>query len=166
MFLVSTNLIISTCYIHCINYDACFQSEEIKMNGLNQNINTALSRFSFVGPWFLRIILGISFFLYGYGKFPLPSERLVAFGFPDLIAIMVPLVEVIGDIGIILSGFLSGAGGQLLTRLFALVLSVLMVFALVLAHSDWLITADLFKNIQVYLLGVSLYFFFKPTDNI
>ena len=136
------------------------------MNGLNQNINTALSRFSFVGPWFLRIILGISFFLYGYGKFPLPSERLVTFGFPDFIATIVPLVEVIGGIGIILSGLLSGIWSQLLTRLFALVLSVLMVFALILAHSDWLITADLFKNIQVYLLGVSLYFFFKPTDNI
>jgi hypothetical protein len=45
-----------------------------------------------------------------------------------------------------------------------LVLSVFMIFALVLAHSDWLITADLFKNIQIYLLGVSLYFVFKPKN--
>ena len=136
------------------------------MNTLNEYLNNAIARLSFVGPWFLRIILGVSFFLYGYGKLPLPSERLLAVGFSDLIATLVPLVEVIGGIGIILSGFLSGVWGQLLTRLFALVLSILMVFALILAHSDWLITAELFKNIQVYLLGVSLYFFFKPKENI
>lgn len=136
------------------------------MNALNEYLNNAFARVSFVGPWFLRIILGVSFFLYGYGKFPLPSEMLVGFGFPNFIAILAPLVEVIGGIGIILSGFLSGVCGQLLTRLFALVLSFFMVFALILAHSDWLITADLFKNIQVYLLGVSVYFFFKPKENV
>ena len=132
------------------------------MNRLNENINETFDKVSFVGPWFLRIILGVSFFLYGYGKFPLPSEMLIGFGFPNSIATLVPLVEVIGGIGIILSGFISGLWGQLLTRVFALVLTVFMVFAIVLAHSDWLITADLFKNIQIYLLGVSLYFVFKP----
>ena len=89
---------------------------------------------------------------------------LVGFGFPNSIATLVPLVEVIGGIGIILTGFISGLWGQLLTRVFALVLTVFMVFAIVLAHSDWLITADLFKNIQIYLLGVSLYFVFKPKN--
>ena len=126
------------------------------MNRLNEYINVTFEKVSFIGPWFLRIILGVSFFLYGYGKFPLPSEMLVGFGFPNSIATLVPLVEVIGGIGIILTGFISGLWGQLLTRVFALVLTVFMVFAIVLAHSDWLITADLFKNIQIYLLGVSL----------
>jgi uncharacterized membrane protein YphA (DoxX/SURF4 family) len=102
------------------------------MNRLNENINETFDKVSFVGPWFLRIILGVSFFLYGSGKFPLPSEMLVGFGFPNSIATLVPLV--------------------------------FMIFALVLAHSDWLITADLFKNIQIYLLGVSLYFVFKPKN--
>ena len=134
------------------------------MNRLNEHINETFEKVSFIGPWFLRIILGVSFFLYGYGKFPLPSEMLVGFGFPNSIATLVPLVEVIGGIGIILTGFISGLWGQLLTRVFALVLSVFMIFALVLAHSDWLITADLFKNIQIYLLGVSLYFVFKPKN--
>ena len=134
------------------------------MNRLNENINETFDKVSFVGPWLLRIILGVSFFLYGYGKFPLPSEMLVGFGFPNSIATLVPLIEVIGGIGIILTGFISGLWGQLLTRVFALVLSVFMIFALVLAHSDWLITADLFKNIQIYLLGVSLYFVFKPKN--
>ena len=50
------------------------------MNKLNEYIDNV----SFVGPWFLRIILGVSFFLYGYGKFPLPSEMLVGFGFPNI----------------------------------------------------------------------------------
>ena len=134
------------------------------MNRLNEYINGTFDKVSFVGPWFLRIILGVSFFLYGYGKFPLPSEMLVGFGFPNSIATLVPLIEVIGGIGIILTGFISGLWGQLLTRVFALVLTVFMVFAIVLAHSDWLITADLFKNIQIYLLGVSLYFVFKPKN--
>lgn len=128
------------------------------MNKLNKYIDNV----SFVGPWFLRIILGVSFFLYGYGKFPLPSEMLVGFGFPNSIAIFVPLVEVIGGIGIVLTGFVGGFWGQLLTRIVALILTVFMVFALVLAHSNWFITADLFKNIQIFLLGVSLYFVFKP----
>lgn len=134
------------------------------MNRLNEHINETFEKVSFIGPWFLRIILGVSFFLYGYGKFPLPSEMLVGFGFPNSIATLVPLVEVIGGIGIILTGFISGLWGQLLTRVFGLVLTVFMVFAIVLAHSDWLITADLFKNIQIYLLGVSLYFVFKPKN--
>ena len=134
------------------------------MNRLNEYINETFEKVSFIGPWLLRIILGVSFFLYGYCKFPLPSEMLIGFGFPNSIATLVPLVEVIGGIGIILSGFISGLWGQLLTRVFALVLTVFMVFAIVIAHSDWLITADLFKNIQIYLLGVSLYFVFKPKN--
>ena len=128
------------------------------MNKLNEYIDQV----SFVGPWLLRIILGVSFFLYGFGKFPLPSELLLSFGFSQFVAVLVPLVEVIGGIGIILTGFISGLWGQLLTRALSLVLSVLMIFALVLAHSDWLINAELFKNIQVYLLVVSLHFVFKP----
>ena len=128
------------------------------MNKLNKYIDQV----SFVGPWLLRITLGISFFLYGYGKFQLPSELLLSFGFSQFVAVLVPVVEVVGGIGIILTGFISGLWGQLLTRVLGLVLSVLMVFALVLAHSDWLINAELFKNIQVYLLVVSLYFVFNP----
>ena len=134
------------------------------MNKFNEYINENFDKVSFIGPLFLRVILGVSFFLFGYGKFPLPSEMLVGFGFPELIAILVPLIEVIGGIGIILAGFIGGLWGQFLTRFFALVLTVFMVFALVLAHSDWLITADLFKNIQIFLLGVSLYFVFKPKN--
>tara|TARA_B000000437_G_scaffold208784_1_gene177374 strand:- start:2549 stop:2941 length:393 start_codon:yes stop_codon:yes gene_type:complete len=128
------------------------------MNKLNEYIDQV----SFVGPWLLRITLGVSFFLYGFSKFPLPSELLLSFGFSQFVAVLVPLVEVIGGIGIILTGFISGLWGQLLTRALGLVLSVLMIFALVLAHSDWLINAELFKNIQVYLLVVSLHFVFKP----
>ena len=100
------------------------------MNRLNEYINETFEKVSFIGPWFLRIILGVSFFLYGYGKFPLPSEMLVGFGFPNLIATLVPLVEVIGGIGIILTGFISGLWGQLLTRVFALFVTFLLIFKL------------------------------------
>ena len=134
------------------------------MNKFNECINENFDKVSFIGPLFLIVILGVSFFLFGYGKFPLPSEMLVGFGFSELIAILVPLIEVIGGIGIILAGFIGGLLGQFLTRVFALVLTFFMVFAIVLAHSDWLINADLFKNIQIFLLGVSLYFVFKPKN--
>ena len=134
------------------------------MNTFNEYINENFDKVSFIGPLFLRVILGVSFFLFGYGKFPLPSEMLVGFGFPEFIAILVPLTEVIGGVGIILAGFIGGLLGQFLTRVFALVLTFFMVFAIVLAHSDWLITADLFKNIQIFLLGVSLYFVVKPNN--
>ena len=87
---------------------------------------------------------------------------LVSFGFTKLIAVFVPLVEVIGGIGIILTGFMKGLWGKLLTRIFAFILTVLMMFALVLAHSDWLVSVELFQNIQIFLFGVSLYFVFKP----
>ena len=134
------------------------------MNKFIGCINESLDKVSCIGPLFLRVILGVSFFLFGYGKFPLPSESLVGLGYPDFIAILVPLVEVIGGIGIILVGFIGGSLGQFLTRVSALVLTFLMVIAIVLSHSAWLITADLFKNIQIYLLGVSLYFVFKPKN--
>ena len=132
------------------------------MEKIIKNVNETFDRFSNVGPWFLRITLGISFLSYGYAKFPLPSEMLISFGFTKLIAVFVPLVEVIGGLGIILTGFMKGLWGKLLTRIFAFTLTVLMMFALVLAHSDWLISIELFQNIQIFLFGVSLYFVFKP----
>ena len=72
---------------------------KIKWKKIIKNVNETFDRFSNVGPWFLRITLGISFLSFGYAKFPLPSEMLVSFGFTKLIAVFVPLVEVIGGIG-------------------------------------------------------------------
>ena len=33
--------------------------------------------FQGAAPWILRLVLGTSFILHGYGKFPLPPERMV-----------------------------------------------------------------------------------------
>ena len=66
-------------------------------------------------------------------------------------------MEVIGGIGIILTGFMKGLWGKLLTRIFAFILTVLMMFALVLAHSDWLISVELFQNIQIFCIRSHLY---------
>ena len=63
------------------------------MEKIIKNVNETFDRFSNVGPWFLRITLGISFLSYGYAKFPLPSEMLISFGFTKLIAVFVPLVD-------------------------------------------------------------------------
>ena len=86
-------------------------------------------------------------------------------GFKENLAIFIPLVEVIGSVGIILSGFIIGIWGILLTRLFSFILAVFMIFALVIAHQDWLISVELFKNIQIYLLGVSLFFLLNNSSN-
>ena len=128
------------------------------MKKINDYLDKYILRVSFLGPWILRIMLGVSFCIFGLGKFPLPSEKLISFGFNEPLAILIPLIEVIAGIGIIVSGFIFGVWGILLTRFFGLVLSVFMVFALFLAHQEWLISAELFKNIQIYLFGVSLFF--------
>ena len=135
------------------------------MKKINNYLNAYINRVSFLGPWILRILLGISFFLYGFDKFPLPSEKLMGFGFKENLAILIPIIEVIGGFGIILSGFIFGIWGILLTRLFGFILAVFMIFALVLAHQDWLISVELFKNIQIYMLGVSLFFLLNNSSN-
>ena len=135
------------------------------MKKIYNYLDAFINRVSFLGPWILRILLGISFFIYGFDKFPLPSEKLMGFGFKENLAIFIPLVEVIGGIGIIMSGFIFGIWGVLLTRLFSFILAIFMIFALVLAHQDWLISVELFKNIQIYLLGVSLFFLFSSSSN-
>ena len=56
--------------------------------------------FQGLAPWILRLVLGTSFILHGYGKFPLPPERMVkmfesgGMPAPDVVASMVAIGEV------------------------------------------------------------------------
>ena len=114
-------------------------------------------------PWLLRLSLGTSFILHGLGKFPMPADGMVKLFqskgilFPELTASLVALGEVGAGAAVIIGGFL-GATGHLVTRLGGGAVAVIMIGALLIAHSDWLITQKLFMSEQIFLLALGTYF--------
>ena len=114
-------------------------------------------------PWLLRLSLGTSFILHGLGKFPMPADGMVKLFeskgilFPELTASLVALGEVGAGAAVIIGGFL-GATGHLVTRLGGGAVAVIMIGALLIAHSDWLITQKLFMSEQIFLLVLGAYF--------
>jgi uncharacterized membrane protein YphA (DoxX/SURF4 family) len=135
-----------------------------KLNNLLESIAKPLAPIS---PWLLRLGLGTSFILHGIGKFPLPPERMVTWfesmGYmhPEIVTSMVALGEVAAGAGIILGGLLSGHIGNLITRIAGGIGGVIIIGALFIAHSDWLITKKLFMSEQIFLLILSIYFAIK-----
>ena len=99
-----------------------------------------------ITPWLLRLGLGTSFILHGIGKFPLPPERMVTwfesmgYMYPEIVTSMVAVGEVAAGAGIILGGLVSGHVGNLITRLSGGAVVIIMIGAILIAHSDWLIT--------------------------
>tara|TARA_Y100000589_G_C26995935_1_gene564640 strand:- start:84 stop:530 length:447 start_codon:yes stop_codon:yes gene_type:complete len=132
------------------------------MDKIDLLLGKFFGKFSFLGPFVLRSLLGLAFILFGIQKFPLPTEGLIAMGFTSGSATIIPLIEVGASIGLLAAGFLKGAGGRILTRLSALVIFVFMIAAIIIAHQDWLINEKLFKSIQIFLLGISFYFLVSP----
>ena len=134
------------------------------MSKLNNALDSMAKPFSGIAPWLLRLALGISFFLHGYGKFPLPPQKMVVWFeskgiiWPELITSLVALGEVIAGIGIVLGGLLFNQLGNLITRLSGGAVVVIMIGAFAIAHPDWFITKDLFMSEQIFLfiLGLSL----------
>jgi putative oxidoreductase len=126
------------------------------------NIDNNKSRiFAF---WIVRLTLGISFFFHGWGKLPLPPEKLTSWFenigmlYPDIIASLVSLGEIGAGIGIIIGGLLKGNIGEFITRLSAFSIFVIMIGAFYLAHSDWFINENLFKSEQIYIFVLSIFF--------
>ena len=111
-----------------------------------------------ITPWLLRLGLGTSFILHGIGKFPLPPERMVTwfesmgYMYPEIVTSMVAVGEVAAGAGIILGGLVSGQIGSLITRLSGGAVVIIMIGAILIAHSDWLITKKLFMSEQIFLL--------------
>ena len=116
-----------------------------------------------LSSWLLRLSLGTSFILHGLGKFPMPADGMVKLFeskgilFPELTASLVALGEVGAGAAVIIGGFL-GATGHLVTRLGGGAVAVIMIGALLIAHSDWLITQKLFMSEQIFLLALGTYF--------
>ena len=120
-----------------------------------------------ITPWLLRLGLGTSFILHGIGKFPLPPEKMVTwfesmgYMYPEIVTSLVALGEVGAGAGIILGGLLNNHVGNLITRLSGGAVGVMMLGAIFIAHSDWLITKKLFMSEQIFLFLIGLYFAIK-----
>ena len=132
------------------------------MECLNKNIGQIFNNFTFITPWLLRLGLGVSFIFHGYGKFPLPPQKLIDyFGFSETLASFVAISELTAGILLILGGFIKSHLGQLVTRFGAMLIVIIMIFALSLAHRDWFITPKLFMSEQIFLLIIGLYFLIR-----
>ncbi|MFL2980473.1 MAG: DoxX family protein [Methylophilaceae bacterium] len=132
------------------------------MKSLDIKINEFFDKFIYLTPWFLRFGLGISFFFHGYGKFPLPPQKLIDyFGFSEALASFVAIAELSAGVLLIIGGFIKDYLGSLITRFGALNIVIIMLFALGLAHRDWLITPKLFMSEQIFLLLIGLYFLIR-----
>ena len=134
------------------------------MNKLNNLLESIANPLMPITPWLLRLGLGISFILHGIGKFPLPPERMVTwfesmgYMYPEIVTSLVALGEVGAGAGIILGGLLKNKVGDLVTRLSGGAVGVIMIGAILIAHSDWLVTPKLFMSEQIFLFLLGTYF--------
>ena len=123
-----------------------------------------ISKLTNLSYWLIRLTLGISFFLHGWGKLPIPPKKLTSWFesiniiFPDVIASLVAIGEITAGVGIIIGGFFIGKLGNLITRVSALGISIIMIGAFSIAHSDWFINENLFKSEQIYIFVLSVFF--------
>ena len=134
-----------------------------------EKINSVLDRIAAplnnIADWLLRVGLGIAFFLHGYGKLPI-SEGFVGWlgskGVPmaETTAYLVAWGEILAWLGIIIGGVLAKPMfqlGHLVTRVSGGAIGVIMIFALLIAHSDWGI---FFGERGSVLLQANSYFFY------
>jgi len=147
------------------------------MEKLNNAIEALASPLKRYASCLLRIGLGISFFLHGYGKIPIQQDFvnwLASKGIPfaETTAHLVAWGEMASGIGILLGGLIgtkSSIAGNLITRLSGGAVMVIMIGALLIAHSNWGIFfgergSILFASEQLFLLLVGTYFAIKGND--
>ena len=126
----------------------------------------------------LRIGLGVSFFLHGYGKIPIQQSfidwlSIKSIPFPEVTAHLIAWGEIVSGIGILLGGLIgakSYVAGNLITRLSGGAVMVIMIGALLIAHSNWGIFfgdrgSILFASEQLFLLLLGTYFAIKGNDS-
>ena len=78
--------------------------------------------------------------------------------YPEIVTSLVALGEVGAGAGIILGGLLNNKVGDLVTRLSGGAVGVIMIGAILIAHSDWLVTKKLFMSEQIFLFLLGTYF--------
>ena len=146
-----------------------------KLNDLLEKLARPLKDYS---TCLLRIGLGVSFFLHGYGKVPIQQgfiDWLASKGLPfaELTAFLVAWGEMLAGIGILIGGLIglsSPVVGNIITRLSGGAVMVIMIGALLLAHSNWGIFfgergSILFASEQLFLLLLGTYFAIKGNDH-
>ena len=144
------------------------------MEQINNFFDRIASPLNGLANWLLRLGLGVAFFLHGSGKLPISDGSvgwLSSKGVPiaETAAYMVAWGEILAGIGIIIGGLLVNAMselGHLMTRMSGGAIGVIMIFALLIAHSDWGIFfgergSVLFASEQLFLLLLGIYFAIK-----
>ena len=145
-----------------------------KLNNLLERVASPIKAYA---NYLLRIGLGLSFFLHGYGKLPI-NEGFVGwltskgFSSASLVAPLLAWGEILSGLGILLGGLIgtrAAALGNVVTRLSGGAIGVIMIGALIIAHSDWgIFTVEsgsvLFASEQLFLLLLGIYFAIKGND--
>ena len=129
-------------------------------------INTFSEGLFIYSEFLLRIFLGVAFIIHGYNKFPLPPATLIKyFGFSPHLASCVAISEVLAGTLIIFSGLINSFLGNLLTRISALMIVIIMIFAFYFAHKDWFFNQKLFTSEQIFLFVLGVYFLINGNYN-
>ena len=147
------------------------------MMPINSFLNRLFSPLYNYVHFLLRITLGISFFLHGYGKFKIIDGFASFLGsqgilYPKFMTYLVAWGEMLAGIAIIIGGLLINSLpilANVLTRISAFSIIIIMLCALIIAHSDWSIFIGergkvLFASEQLFLLTLGLYFFVKGNN--
>jgi len=145
-----------------------------KLNDILEKIALPLKNYS---NCLLRIGLGVSFFLHGYGKIPIQDSFvnwLSSKGIPfaETTAHLIAWGEMVSGIGILLGGLIgtrASVAGNLITRFSGGAVMIIMIGALLIAHSHWSVFfgergSILFASEQLFLLLVGTYFAIKGND--
>ena len=147
------------------------------MNKLNNFLEQLASPLKKYSTCLLRIGLGTSFFLHGYGKLPIQQNFiswLSSKGIPlaEITAHLIAWGEIVSGIGILAGGLIGSRAyltGVLITRLSGGAVMIIMIGALLLAHSNWGVFfgergSILFASEQLFLLLLGTYFAIKGND--
>ena len=147
------------------------------MEKINNVLDRVAAPLNGMADWLLRLGLGIAFFLHGYGKLPI-SEGFVGWlsskGIPmaEATAYLVAWGEILAGLGIIVGAILAKPMtelGHFVTRMSGGAIGVIMIFALLIAHSDWGIFfgergSVLFASEQLFLLLLGVFYAIKGNN--
>ena len=144
------------------------------MEKINNLLDTITEPFAFIANSIIRIGLGISFFLHGFGKLPINQgfiDFLSSKGVPlsNFFAYLVAWGEILAGLGIILGGLLIKSSpliANIITKISGLTIVIIMINALLIAHSNWSIFIGergsiLFASEQLFLLILGFFFFIR-----
>ena len=144
------------------------------MEKVNNLLNTITEPFTFIANFIIRIGLGISFFLHGFAKLPINQgfiDFLSSKGVPlsNFFAYLVAWGEILAGLGIILGGLLIKSTpliANIITKISGLTIVIIMINALLIAHSNWSIFIGergsiLFASEQLFLLILGFFFFIR-----